>query len=114
MTSRSTLVVYDVVRTGVKPVYVSAGAGGELHDAFPNDGRVILNVKNGAGAPITVTIETPGTVDGLAIAELIVTVPNAEERWIGPFPPNTYNQDAGTVYVDYSAVTTITVAALRI
>jgi hypothetical protein len=114
MTTRSSLTVYQVARTGVKPVYVAAGAGGALGDSIANDGRVILNVKNGAGAPITVTIQTPGTVDGLAIAEQIVTVTNAEERWIGPFPPNIYNQADNCIYVDYSAVTTITVAALRI
>jgi len=101
----------QIVRTGLEQTYAAAHADG---NKFSNDGRMFLHVKNGAGAPITVTIQTPGQVDGLAIADQVVTVTNGEERMIGPFPPNIYNQDDRMVYVDYSSVTSVTAAVLRL
>lgn len=108
--ARTDMSYQQIVRTGLEQTYGAAHVDG---NKFANDGRMFLHVKNGAGAPITVTIQTPGTVDGLAVAEQIVTVTNAEERMIGPFPPNIYNQSDGMVYVDFSSVTTITAAVLR-
>jgi len=109
--ARTTMSHQQIVRTGLEQTYEAAQVDG---NKFSNDGRMFLHVKNGAASPITVTIQTPGTVDGLAVAEQIVTVTNAEERMIGPFPPNIYNQSDGMVYVDYSSVTTITAAVLRL
>lgn len=101
----------QIVRTGLEATYAAAHVDG---NKFSNDGRMFLHVKNGAGAPITVTVQTPVTVDDLAVTDQVVTVTNGEERMIGPFPPNIYNQDDRMVYVDYSSVTTITVALLRL
>ena len=109
--ARTAITYQQIVRTGLKETLEAANTDG---NKFANDGMMFVHVKNGAGAPINVTIQTPGTVDGLAIAEQVVAVTNAEERLIGPFPPGIYNQSDGYVYVDYSAVTTITVSVLRL
>lgn len=109
--ARSEISHQQIVRTGLEQTYASANADG---NKFSNDGRMFLHVKNGAGAPIDVTIQTPGTVDGLAVADQVVTVTNGEERMIGPFPANIYNQDDRMVYVDYSSATSVTVAVLRL
>jgi hypothetical protein len=109
--ARTEITYQQIVRTGLEQTYAAAVADGAK---FSNDGRMFLHVKNGSGAPINVTIQTPGTVDGLAIAEQVVAVTNAEERMIGPFPPSIYNQSDGMVYADYSAVTDVTVALLRL
>jgi len=47
------------------------------------------------------TFKTPGTVDGLDIAEMTVTVTASATvgELIGPFPPSIYNQSDGTVHV---------------
>jgi hypothetical protein len=75
---------------------------------------MFLYVKNASGSPITVTIDTPGLVDGLAIANLTVSVPaTTGERMIGPFPPGIYNQADGNVYVDWSSVTSVTAGVFR-
>lgn len=109
--ARTALVPQQVVRAGLTPVFSAANADGH---SVANDGHVMLEVKNGSGAPITVTVQTPGTVDGLAIAELVVTIPaTSGDKMIGPFQPGIYNQADGTIYVDFSAVTTVTVAAVR-
>lgn len=109
--ARTAITYQQIVRTGLEETLEAANGDG---NKFANDGVMFLHVVNGAGAPINVTIQTPGTVDGLAIAEQVVAVTNAEERYIGPFPPGIYNQSDGMVYVDYSSATTITVSVLRL
>jgi hypothetical protein len=71
---------------------------------------VVIYVKNGSGASIDVTIATPNTIDGLAIADRVVAVPAAGERVIGPFPTNNYGT---SLSVTFSAVGSLTVAALK-
>lgn len=109
--ARDALTHQQIVRTGLEETY--AAVNGTDGNKFQNDGRMFLLVKNGAGAPITVTIQTPTTVDGLAVADQTIVVTNGEQRMIGPFPPNLYNTD-GFVYVDYSSGTTVTAAVLRL
>ena len=110
--ARTALVPQQVVRTGLTPVFSAANADGH---SIANDGKVVLEVKNTSGAPINVTIQTPGSVDGLAIADLVVAIPlTSGDKIIGPFPPGIYNQADGTIYVDFAAAPGLTVAALRI
>jgi len=109
--ARTILSVQDIARSGLEPSYEAANADGE---SVANNGRVFVHVKNGSGSSVTVTIQTPGTVDGLAVADRTVAIPAAEERMIGVFPPADYNQSDDAVYVDFSAVTTVTVAAIRL
>lgn len=79
-----------------------------------NDGRMFLDVKN-TGATLTVTVQTPGQVAGLAIAELVATIPQTTgDQMIGPFPPATFNQSDGSVNVDISVSTTMTIACFRL
>jgi hypothetical protein len=113
--ARSALAVQAAVPAGIVPAYTAADAAGHK---FPNDGRTVLHVKNAAVAPINVTFLVPGTVDGLAVASRVVAVANASEKIIGPLLPAVYNNtsgaDEGQLYVDFSAVVTVTVAALRV
>lgn len=106
----TTLAVQQIVRTGLTPVLAAANADGSY---VPNDGRTYLEVAN-SGVETTVTVDTPGTVDGLAVANLAVVVPATTGRKkIGPFPPDTYNQPDGTIKVTFSQVTGITIGAFR-
>jgi hypothetical protein len=73
---------------------------------------VFLEANNGSGAPITITLVTPGTVDGLAIADRAVIVP-AGERWKIPVP-RLFAAADGQCSITYSGVTTLTVGAFRI
>lgn len=109
----ATLTVTTVTRAGhdVAGVAATAGAGG---DEFANTGQEFLEVKNGSGAPITVTLDIKSTVDGAAVTDPTVTVAAGVTKIIGPFPPSIYN-DSGTgrAKVTYSDVTTVTVKALK-
>lgn len=95
-------------RAGVTPSFTAAGGSG---DTCPNDERTFLEVKNGSGASIDVTIETPGTVDGLAITDRVVAVPASGDKMIGPFPKQYYSD---TLDITYSSVTSVTVGAFSV
>ena len=75
--------------------------------------RTFLVIKNADTVPHTVTLITPGTVSGLAIADKPVVVANGTTVFIGPF---------GSVFVDsndilsmtYDAVVAVTVGAFTL
>ena len=106
----ATLAVSTVSRTGVDIAGVAAGAGG---DEFANDGYTFFKVTNGSGGSINVTVDCVATVDGLAVTDRVVAVAAGASKMIGPFSPSQYNNGNGRVAVTYSAVTTVTVIALK-
>lgn len=101
-----------IVLTGLAPNFTAPTANG---DAI-QPGTQAVYVKNGSGASINVTAQTPQKVAGLDVSENIVAVPAAGERIIGPFPAGTFGRDAapdlGMVYIDYSAVASVTRAII--
>lgn len=106
------LATQDVTLTGLGATYAAAAGGG---DTFVPGEDVFLHVKNGGASPITVTVTTPNTaVGGLAIADSVTTVPNAGERFIGPFPAQHFVNASGVADVAYSGVTSVTVAVVRV
>src|ERR1051325_1560167 len=109
--ARTALTVQQVNRTGLTPSYAAANA---LGHSLNNSGREAIHIKAG-GTAVVVTIQTPGTVDGQAIADRTINVGTNSEKMIGPFPPDVYNQPGSAdVYIDFDQVTSITIAALRI
>ena len=113
---RVALTINPIVITGVLETLVSAEVlGNSILNTGGNLGVSYLEVVNGAGAPINVTIKTPGKASGLDIAEQVIAVANGTRQKIGPFPQaSIYNQADGTVHIDYSSVTTITVGAFSL
>lgn len=102
-----------IVQTGLDPAYTSANGDGHY---ILNNGRMFVHLVNGSGGDITATVEHPGTVDGLAVADLAVVVTAGQDRMIGPFGPN-FNQSgtyAGYIKITFSGVTSLTIAALVI
>ena len=76
-----------------------------------------LLVENTSGGSATITVQTPETVEGLAVGEATVTVANNAIKWIGPFAPATFvrpsgGSDAGLIWVDSSVTTGCTWAVL--
>lgn len=101
------LSVQQMAHTGTTVTYGSAAAGGDTVDI--SNGRTFLHVKNG-GTSQTVTLATPGKVSGLDIADNAVTVASGE-KFIGPLDPSLYGSVAS---IAYSAVTSVTIAAVTI
>lgn len=95
------LAVQQIGRASVAPALVAVAAGG---DSFPNDGRTFIDAWNDhATDPRTFTVVTQATVDGRAVNNLTVNVTAAEDhRFIGPFPPDIYNDANGRVQLTYS------------
>jgi hypothetical protein len=104
------LAVQTVVRGGIDPVYEACDVGG---DEFINTGIPFIHIKNGDASPVDVTIETPNAVDGLAVADRVVTVPATSERMLGPFPARTYNDANAKVKLTYDSVTSLTIGLFK-
>lgn len=108
---RSALTVQQISRSALTPAYTAANA---LGHSVANDGeRTFIHVKT-VGTACVVTVQTPNTVDGLAIADRTYSIGTNSERMIGPFPRNNYNQGSEEVYIDFDVVTAVTCAAIRI
>ena len=103
------LAAQKVVRTGLAPTYAAAAGGG---DTFNPGQGTMLHVKNASGAAITVTIVTPGSTSGQAIADVSVSVPaTTGDRMIGPLSGSLFTDPAtGVGNITYSGVTSLTVA----
>ena len=115
-----TLPPQSVLPAGIKPTYYAIGtmpalANGTLKptgDQFlvPNNGAVVLYVVNRTKEAV-IDIETPVTIDGLAVADRSVTVGADENRVLGPFPRAIYGNPFKFAIADVKGVQ---VAVLRI
>ena len=101
------LTIQTVVRAGLEATYVQAEAGG---DTFVNTGKEIIQIRNGGGSDVTLTVGTPRTEDGLALADRTVNIPAGKERFLGAFQTAIYGT---TVSLAYSGVGSLTLAVLK-
>lgn len=87
-------------------------------DVVDAGAHTYLVVDNASGGSISVTVTTTAMQDGLAVSNLVVAVAAATRRLIGPLHARTFGQvggaDAGRVYVDYSAVASVTRAVVAL
>lgn len=90
--------------------FVSASSGG---DKFSNNGRILFLVKNGDSSSKDVTFTTSIEVEGESVSDKTVTVAAGATRIFGPFDQQVYNDSNGQVVVNYSAVTSVEVAAVQ-
>lgn len=98
-----------IALAGTSPTYSAAAAGG---DNAPIGDGLALHVYNGGGASITVTIVTPGTIDGLSVGDAALSVPAASH---GVIPLRYVYRDpvTGRANITYSGVTSVNVAVLQ-
>ncbi|MFE2046633.1 hypothetical protein ACFXAZ_38130 [Streptomyces sp. NPDC059477] len=96
--------------TGAAVTYTAAAGGG---DTAPTGVGVLLLVKNGDSGSHTVTLVTPGTVNGLAIADRAISVAAGAEVGI-PVTNDYRNPSTGRAAITYDAVTSMTVAVIRV
>lgn len=111
--ARTSLAVQEVTRAGLAPAYTAANVDGH---SINNTGRMFLHVKNTNAVPTTCTILFGKTIDGQdteAGREVIVPATTGD-RMIGPFPTDDYNQPSGAVFVNFTAITDVTCAAVTV
>jgi len=77
-------------------------------NTFPNGPTTWLEATSTAGG--TITVVTPGTVGGNAIADKVITMTGAQTQRIGPFDPSVY----GDPVTFNASVATITVGVYQL
>lgn len=105
------LTVQIVSLPGLTPAYGAAAAGG---DAFPSSGKEFIHIKNGHTSPQTVTVNSQAACNRGFDHDVAVVVTNAQERMIGPFPKDRFNDSADKIQLTYSGVTALTIAIVRL
>ena len=107
--ARTALTVQTISRSGITPTYSAANVDGH---SIPADGIAFVHVKT-VGTGCTVSVPVPKTVDGQAVTSRSYVIGTNSERMIGPFKSDPYGQADGTVSIDFSAVTAVTIGAFR-
>jgi hypothetical protein len=108
-----TLTVQQIAAAGITPAYTGSLSTSNTYKV-PNDGRVFLQFKKSEATDCTVTITTPATKGGLAIADRTETVAGSTgDVMAGPFPPAIYNA-SGVLSFTLSNIAGLTVAAFRL
>ncbi|SCL15061.1 hypothetical protein [Micromonospora inyonensis] len=93
---------------------LSPNAASASGDKFTAGHDVWLFLENTSGAPITVTVTTPGTVRGQAIADLTISVPAGGYAVRGPWPADTFGDAGGLVSLTYSTHTGLSFGAWKV
>lgn len=108
------LTLQTMTAAGLVPTTVSAAGGGDtVALAATTDVGSFLQVTNGGGSPITVTLADPGaTQAGNAGTATPQSVAAGATKFF-PLLPALINPSTGLINITYSAVTTVTVAAIR-
>lgn len=83
-------------------------------DKFQNDGQIYLQIANGSGNSIDVTVTAPNPCSHGYLHDLVVAVAAGTTKYIGRFNPNQFNDAGGDVLVKCSAVTNIAIAAIKV
>lgn len=113
--ARAALTVLTADRDGVSVADAAMTDAVTDGHYFVNDGSTVLLLQNTNGSSRVVTVQTAQQVDGLAVADLAITVSATTGRLAtATFPRTIYNQSDGTVYLDYSATAGLKVAAVKI
>lgn len=106
----ATLTAQTVSVAGTAPTYTAAASGG---DEAPTGSGLVLYVRNGSASAITVTVTTPGTVQGLAIADATLSVPAAKSGFV-PLDNVYRSPSTGRASITYSASASVDVAVLQL
>lgn len=111
----ATLTTQVINRAGAVITPVAAAGGG---DAMACGSNMMLEVVNGGGSPITVTLNIPAArtfEPNVALTSPAISVTNGTTKWIGPIDAVTF-QDPTTALcsITYSGVTSVTVAAVQL
>lgn len=111
----ATLTTQVINRAGAVVTPVAATGGGDAMSTGPG---MMLEVVNGGGSPITVTLAVPSSrtyEPNVAVTSPAITVANGVTKWIGPVDSGTFmDPTTGLCTITYSGVTSVTVAAVQL
>lgn len=96
---------------GIELTYVAADVDG---DSIPaGDGEILVHVKNGNDADITVTIASPKVCNQGFTHDQPIEITAGEDRFFGPFARR-FISSGNTISWTYDEVEDVTVAAMGI
>lgn len=108
------LTLQAMVAAGLAPATSAAAGGGDtVALASATDDRSFLQVTNGGGSPITVTLADPGSTPAGNTTTAPANSVAAGATKDFPLNPALVNPSTGVINITYSAVTSVTVAAIR-
>jgi len=95
-----------ITRAGITPSYTAVAAS----DTFTPGTYTFVHVKNAGASPDTCAIQVlAGDPPGLTIADVSVSVTNAQERMIGPLPGQFFaDPTTGSGTITHSFTTSVT------
>lgn len=111
--ARTAVAVQTPTRAGLTPTFTAAD--GTNGNSVANNGRTILRIKNGSGSSVTATVSYAGFIDGVAITGgKAITIPATTGDVTTAVWTTDYTQADGTIWIDWSAATTVTFCALSV
>lgn len=109
--ARTALTVQTIVQAGITPTFVAANTDGH---SFVNNGNTFVEIiNNHTSATMTATLIHPGTIDGLAVADLPVSIAGGSTKRLGPFSARFNQPGTNDVNIDVST-TDASIGAFRI
>lgn len=104
--------VQDVDLVGIDPTFTAAE---ETGDTIQNaNERVVIRIKNGAGAARTVTINAQNPCSHGFEHDVAVVTADGDDITVGPFDKERFNTASGLLSLTYDDHTSVTIAALNI
>lgn len=98
---------------GIVPAYTGSLSVSDTY-LVSNNGRVMLHFLKTAAVACVVTILTPDTVDGLAVADRTDTVPaTTGDRMLSKFKPGVYNDANGDLSFTLDNIAGLSVAVVQ-
>jgi hypothetical protein len=99
---------------GLAPSYTGSLLTSNVYKVGHDERTFLHFKKTGAGACV-VTVVTPATLRGAAVAETTFSVPaTTGDVMFGPFPADLYRDALGQISFTLSEITGLSVAALRV
>ena len=106
------LTTQNISRAGVTPAYTAVTGS----DTFLPDSQTFIHIKNAGGSPDSAVFAVlGGDPPGLTISDVTVSVTNAQERMVGPFPANFFaDPTTGLCTVTHSFTTSVTSSVFKL
>lgn len=104
----ATLTVQALSPSGTAPSsLVAVGGSGDL---LPNNGKAMVDIHNGSGGSLTVTIAAQIACDMGTLHDITNTIADGATETMGPFSAR-YIDSSGFTHISYSATSTVTIRA---
>jgi hypothetical protein len=109
-----TLTPQVLPQAGVAPTYNAGLTTTDTYLVRNNGGKTFLHFKKTGAGICTVTVVTPATVRGLALADQTVSVPATTGDVMVPLDPSLYDDVNHDVSFTMSDITGLTVAVIQL